>query len=221
MVRDGVMLALELKRGLAEVAAMARSDSGKAQLDWIAAMQQVPGCRAAVVSPENEAMALGWIMERRTATMPDLTVRQAPDRRAPARTGRPRPVADGDRHRNRLQQAARQLRVPRCRHRTGKEAMEPARRAPATRDGRRAWRRERQHIEAIRQCAADGMTANQAAAKLGVTRAAVYSATSRHKIEFGAKAPPLTREQALATETQARRPAQSSTPRRRHVCKVR
>ena len=29
---------------------MARTDSGKAQLDWIAAMQQVPGCRAAVVS---------------------------------------------------------------------------------------------------------------------------------------------------------------------------
>ena len=54
-----------------------------------------------------------------------------------------------------------------------------------------------EHIEAIRQCAADGMTANQAAAKLGVTRAAVYSATSRHKIAFGAKAPPLTREQAL------------------------
>ena len=55
-----------------------------------------------------------------------------------------------------------------------------------------------EHIEAIRQCAADGMTANQAAVNLGVTRAAVYSATSRHKIEFGAKAPPLTREQALA-----------------------
>ena len=66
LVRDGVMLALEVKRGLAEVTAMARTDSGKAQLDWIAAMQQVPGCRAAVVSPENEAMAMGWIMERRT-----------------------------------------------------------------------------------------------------------------------------------------------------------
>ena len=65
MVRDGCLLALEVKRGLAEVAAMARTDSGKAQLDWIAAMQQVPGCRAAVVSPENEAMAMGWIMERR------------------------------------------------------------------------------------------------------------------------------------------------------------
>ena len=53
------------------------------------------------------------------------------------------------------------------------------------------------HIEAIRQCAADGMTATEAAAKLGVTRATVYSATSRHKIAFGAKAPSLTREQAL------------------------
>ena len=66
LVRDGVLLAFEVKRNLAEVAAMARTDSGKAQLDWIAAMQQVPGCRAAVVSPENEAMAMGWIMERRT-----------------------------------------------------------------------------------------------------------------------------------------------------------
>ena len=65
LVRDGKLLALELKRGLPEVAAMARTDSGKAQLDWIAAMQQVPGCRAAVVSPENEAMAMGWILERR------------------------------------------------------------------------------------------------------------------------------------------------------------
>ena len=64
-MRDGALLALEVKRGLAEVAAMARSDSGKAQLDWIAAMQQVPGCRAAVVSPENEAMAMGWILEKR------------------------------------------------------------------------------------------------------------------------------------------------------------
>ena len=53
------------------------------------------------------------------------------------------------------------------------------------------------HIEAIRQCAADGMTATQAALKLGVTRAAVYSATRRHKIAFGAKVPPLAREQAL------------------------
>ena len=53
------------------------------------------------------------------------------------------------------------------------------------------------HIEAIRQCAADGLTATQAAAELDVTRAAVYSATRRHKIEFGAKAPPLTCEQAL------------------------
>ena len=65
LVRDGVLLAFEVKRNLAEVAAMARTDSGKAQLDWIAAMQQVPGCRAAVVSPENEAMAMGWILERR------------------------------------------------------------------------------------------------------------------------------------------------------------
>ena len=65
MVRDGALLALECKRNLAEVAAMARTDSGKAQLDWIAAMQQVPGCRAAVVSPENEAMAMGWIMEKK------------------------------------------------------------------------------------------------------------------------------------------------------------
>ena len=67
LVRDGVLLALECKRGLPQIASMARTDSGKAQLDWIAAMQQVPGCRAAVVSPENEAMAMGWIMERRTA----------------------------------------------------------------------------------------------------------------------------------------------------------
>ena len=67
MVRDGKLLALEVKRNLAEVAAMARTDSGKAQLDWIAAMQQVPGCRAAVVSPENEALAMSWIMERGTA----------------------------------------------------------------------------------------------------------------------------------------------------------
>ena len=67
LVRDGCLLALEVKRNLAEVAAMARTDSGKAQLDWIAAMQQVPGCRAAVVSPENEALAMSWILERRTA----------------------------------------------------------------------------------------------------------------------------------------------------------
>ena len=40
------------------------------------------------------------------------------------------------------------------------------------------------HIEAIRQCAADGMTATQAAAKLGTTRAAVYNATRRYEIEF-------------------------------------
>ena len=40
------------------------------------------------------------------------------------------------------------------------------------------------HIEAIRQCAADGMTATEAAAKLGTTRAAVYNATRRHEIEF-------------------------------------
>ena len=53
------------------------------------------------------------------------------------------------------------------------------------------------HIEAIRQCAADGMTATQAAVKLGVTRAAVYSATRRHKIAFSAKAPPLTLDRAL------------------------
>ena len=65
MVRDGALLALELKRGLPEIAAMVRTDSGKAQLDWIAAIHQVPGCRAAVVSPENEAMAMGWILERR------------------------------------------------------------------------------------------------------------------------------------------------------------
>ena len=65
MVRDGKLLAIEVKRGLFEVASMARSDSGKAQLDWVVAMHQVPGCRAAVVSPENEAMAIGWILERR------------------------------------------------------------------------------------------------------------------------------------------------------------
>ena len=40
------------------------------------------------------------------------------------------------------------------------------------------------HIEAIRQCAADGMTATQAAEKLGTTRAAIYNATRRHEIEF-------------------------------------
>ena len=65
MVRDGKLLAIEVKRGLFEVASMARSDSGKAQLDWVVAMHQVPGCRAAVVSPENEVMAMGWILERR------------------------------------------------------------------------------------------------------------------------------------------------------------
>ena len=65
MVRDGSLLALEVKRGLPQIASMARTDRGKAQLDWIAAMQQVPGCRAAVVSPENEAMAMGLIMEKR------------------------------------------------------------------------------------------------------------------------------------------------------------
>ena len=67
LVRDGAMLALELKRGLAEVAAMARTDSGRAQLDWVAAMAQVPGVQAAVISPENEALALSWITARRNA----------------------------------------------------------------------------------------------------------------------------------------------------------
>ena len=58
--------------------------------DWIAAMQQVPGCRAAVVSPENEAMAMSWIMERRGMS-PDLAIlpaakATAADARAGART---------------------------------------------------------------------------------------------------------------------------------------
>ena len=44
MVRDGVLLTLECKRGLTEVAAMPRSPRGRAQLAWIAAMDQVPGC---------------------------------------------------------------------------------------------------------------------------------------------------------------------------------
>lgn len=64
MVRDGVLLALECKRGLAEVAAMARSPRGRAQLTWIAAMDQVPGVHAAVICPENEALAHGWITAR-------------------------------------------------------------------------------------------------------------------------------------------------------------
>ena len=46
-----------------------------------------------------------------------------------------------------------------------------------------------EHIEAIRQCAADGMTATEAATKLGVTRDAIYNATRRHKIKFTSQAP--------------------------------
>ena len=67
MVRDGALLVIECKRDLAEVAAMPRTARGQAQLAWIEAMDRVPGCRAAVVSPENEAMALVWITERRIA----------------------------------------------------------------------------------------------------------------------------------------------------------
>lgn len=63
MVRAGVLLALELKRGLAEVTAMARSPRGREQLEWIADLAAVPGVRAAVVCPENEDLALGWITE--------------------------------------------------------------------------------------------------------------------------------------------------------------
>ena len=66
MVRDGQILAIECKRGPAEMRAMAKSKEGQAQLAWIAEMDRVPGCRAAVVSPENESMALSWITERRT-----------------------------------------------------------------------------------------------------------------------------------------------------------
>ena len=65
MVRDGKLLAIECKRDLAEVAAMPRTERGCAQLIWIGAMAQVPGVRAAVVSPENEDMALAWITARR------------------------------------------------------------------------------------------------------------------------------------------------------------
>ena len=61
MVRDGVMLALEIKRGRAEVLAMARSPRGRAQRAWIQALAEVPGVRAAVICPENEALAHGWI----------------------------------------------------------------------------------------------------------------------------------------------------------------
>ena len=61
MVRAPWLLALEVKRGLAEVAAMVRSPRGRAQLAWIAAMDQVPGIHAAVICPENEALARGWI----------------------------------------------------------------------------------------------------------------------------------------------------------------
>ena len=68
MVRDGLMLAIECKRNLAEVAAMPREERGQAQLAWIEAMAQVPGVRAAVVSPENEDMALAWITEARGGT---------------------------------------------------------------------------------------------------------------------------------------------------------
>ena len=45
------------------------------------------------------------------------------------------------------------------------------------------------HIEAIRQCASDGMTATEAAAKLGTTRDSVYNATRRHSIKFTAQEP--------------------------------
>ena len=65
MVRVPWLLALEVKRGLAEVAAMARSPRGRAQLAWIEAMDQVPGVHAAVIYPENETLALGWIMAPR------------------------------------------------------------------------------------------------------------------------------------------------------------
>ena len=65
MVRDGVLLALECKRGLKEVVAMPKSARGRAQLAWIEALAQVPGVHAAVISPENEALAMSWITERR------------------------------------------------------------------------------------------------------------------------------------------------------------
>ena len=66
MVRDGQMLVIECKRDLAEVAAMPRTERGRAQLAWIAACSAVPGCRAAVVSPENEDVALAWITAARS-----------------------------------------------------------------------------------------------------------------------------------------------------------
>ena len=66
MVRDGQMLIIECKRDLAEVAAMPRTERGRAQLAWIAAFSAVPGCRAAVVSPENEDVALAWITAARS-----------------------------------------------------------------------------------------------------------------------------------------------------------
>ena len=45
------------------------------------------------------------------------------------------------------------------------------------------------HIAAIRQCAADGMTATEAAAKIGTTRDAIYNATRRHGIVFTKQEP--------------------------------
>ena len=45
------------------------------------------------------------------------------------------------------------------------------------------------HVEAIRQCAAEGMTATQVAAKLGTTRDSVYNATRRHSIKFTVQEP--------------------------------
>ena len=149
--------------------------------------------------------------------MPELVHPATPHRRAPARTGRPRicrrqrsppkPATLGSTSTTRAGSTV-------CK--PTKKPWSPPCRAPApTRDGRPPGDRGAEHIDAIRQCAADGLTATEAAEKLGVhARRQVYNVdVADTRLRSPAKAPPLTREQALAAEARARCPAQSRAPR--------
>ena len=65
MIRDGVLLAFELKRGEAEVRRMSKTPRGKLQRAWIAAFQQVNRVAAAVVSPADEGGVMRLLTEPR------------------------------------------------------------------------------------------------------------------------------------------------------------
>lgn len=62
MVRDGVLLAVECKRGPAELRAMPEE-----QQAWLAALGEVPGVATIVTTPENEGRVLEWITAPRRA----------------------------------------------------------------------------------------------------------------------------------------------------------